>query len=70
MQSGVCALHLAAAAGNVNMISALLEGGADINLPAHKGESPLMYAVLSRQKASAEKLLEAGAEVRHFMITK
>ena len=45
------------------MIDALLEGGANVNLPAHKGETPLMYAVLSRQRPAAKKLLEAGAEV-------
>ena len=46
------------------MIEALLEGGANINLPAQKGETPLMYAVLSRQRPAAKKLLETGAEVR------
>ena len=46
------------------MIAALLEGGANINQPAHKGETPLMYAVLSRQRPAAKKLLDAGAEVR------
>ena len=45
------------------MIDALLEGGTNVNLPAHKGETPLMYAVLSRQRPAAKKLLEAGAEV-------
>ena len=59
-------MHLAGAAGNLEMIGALLEGGADINLPAHNGETPLMYAVLSRKRAAAEKLLEAGAEVRIY----
>ena len=61
-QSGLSALHIAASGGNPELIEALLEGGAEINQIAHKGETPLMFAVMARQVAAAEKLLEKGAE--------
>ena len=63
LQSGVSALHLAAAQGNLDLISTLLEGGSDVNLGTYKQETPLMFAIISHQRSAAEKLIEAGADV-------
>ena len=67
-QSGVSALHLAAAQGNLDLISTLLEGGADVNLGSYKKETSLMFAIISHQMAAAEKLIEAGADVSFIFI--
>jgi ankyrin repeat protein len=62
--SGVTALHLAAAAiEGEDAIAALLRAGADPNaLERSAGQSPLMFAAGASRVAAVRALLEAGAE--------
>ena len=56
------ALHMAARRGNVDVIGALLDGGADIEARDSDGDTPLRRAV-NRNKVEAAKLLLArGAD--------
>jgi hypothetical protein len=57
------ALHWAASSDDVEVIEALLDGGADIEAPgaAFTGGSPMSDAVVFAQWRAARKLLERGA---------
>jgi len=59
----VANLHEAAAAGDVNAVSALLAKGADINQKNKLAGTPLLTAVLTNQFAVAELLIAKGADV-------
>jgi len=56
----------AARSGSVDAINALLDSGADINLPGSSGDNwdatPLQHAILERQPATVRVLLERGAD--------
>ena len=60
-------LHLAAAAGHVNILTALLDAGLDVDTPDEAGETPLAHvawAVRSADRpATARLLLERGARL-------
>lgn len=57
-------LELAEAAGNgsVSQIENLVKRGADLNRPGQHGATPLMWALLKRNKTGFLKLLELGAD--------
>jgi ankyrin repeat protein len=56
------ALHMAARRGNVDVIAALLDGGADIEAWDSAGETPLRRAVNCNQVEAARLLLARGAD--------
>lgn len=62
--AGVGALHLAVQKGRCDIISMLLEAGADVNQRDQgSGRTPLHWAVESQNCAVVELLLKAGASV-------
>src|SRR5689334_6159064 len=64
LPGGETALHLAAAAGNVDDVKALLEAGADPEACANNGLGPLDYALqFGSITPASEALVEAGAEL-------
>jgi truncated hemoglobin YjbI len=56
------ALHMAARRGNVEVIEALLDGGADIEARDSAGETPLRRAVNCNKVEAARLLLARGAD--------
>ncbi|EFN54491.1 hypothetical protein CHLNCDRAFT_135171 [Chlorella variabilis] len=60
--SSSCALALAAAAGHLGAVDALLEGGANVNQRDGGNDTPLLAAVAAGQVAAAQRLLQAGAD--------
>ncbi|MCW3050964.1 MAG: hypothetical protein JWN14_134 [Chthonomonadales bacterium] len=48
---------------NVLLVKALLDGGATVNLADAGGNTPLMWAVLSKKQQTVRLLLEKGADV-------
>lgn len=57
-------LHFAAASNpNPEVVSTLLEMGAELHAPDHEGKFPLHYAAMNSNPAVAAALLEAGADV-------
>jgi ankyrin repeat protein len=56
------ALHMAARRGNVDVIGALLDGGADIEARDSMGETPLRRAVNCDKVDAAKLLLARGAD--------
>jgi ankyrin repeat protein len=56
------ALHMAARRGNVEVIGALLDGGADIEARDSAGETPLRRAVNCNKVDAARLLLARGAD--------
>jgi ankyrin repeat protein len=56
------ALHMAARRGNVDVIGALLDGGADIEARDSAGETPLRRAVNCNKVEAAKLLLARGAD--------
>jgi hypothetical protein len=63
--SGGTPLHIAAAAGRVEVIEFLLEHGADVNAVAQDTNrgAPLHWAVFSKQLRSVKILVAAGADI-------
>lgn len=60
---GQTVLHLAAAAGLVEVVHALAAAGADVGVLASRSRtSPLRYAVQARQSRTVEALLQCGAD--------
>ena len=57
-------LHAAAGEGNVHVIGFLLEQRADVNAVDHRGCTPLDEAVRTNHQLVAQRLREAGAQVR------
>ena len=55
-------LGLAAEWGHLELVRALIEGGADVNLPDDSGNAPLDEAVHKKHVAVIEELLRAGAD--------
>ena len=62
-RGGLTPLLFAAREGCVDCIQALLDGGADIDLPDPDGGTPLILAVLNRNWDAAKFLVEQGADV-------
>lgn len=57
-------LHFAAASNpDPDVVSTLIEMGADLNAPDHEGKFPLHHAAMNANPAVAGVLLEAGADV-------
>lgn len=61
--SGMSILSMAARAGNVELMSALLASGADKEMPNNAGMTPLMFAGQSKNAAAVRILLDAGASI-------
>lgn len=59
---GTTALHLAAAAGEDDIVAALLDAGAAVDATDALGASPLLSAVTERRDACARSLVAAGAD--------
>ena len=61
------ALIWAARSGSIDAINLLLDAGADVNLPGSSGDNwdatPLQHAILERQPAAVQLLLDRGAEL-------
>ena len=55
-------LGLAAGWGHLELLRALIEGGADVNLPDDSGDTPLDEAVCEKRLDVIEELLRAGAD--------
>jgi uncharacterized protein len=64
---GSTPLHIAAIRGDVSVIRALLEAGADIDAPGEDGYTPLHDSVLQGHQEAVRFLLERGAsrEIRN-----
>ncbi|MFC1766557.1 ankyrin repeat domain-containing protein [Planctomycetota bacterium] len=60
---GATALHLAACAGDKNMVELLIAKGADVNLKAGYGNTALHLAVSANHLDVVKVLVEAGADV-------
>ncbi|KAK8102473.1 hypothetical protein PG984_015619 [Apiospora sp. TS-2023a] len=61
-RAGQTSLHYAVSKGHVDVIAALIEAGADINLPT-KGETPLCRATAQGSLAVVKLLISRGANV-------
>lgn len=62
------ALIWASRSGSIDAMKALLDAGADVNLPGSSGDdwdaTPLQHAILERQAAAARLLLDRGADLK------
>lgn len=56
-------LHLAALEGHLDLLRALIEGGADVNAADECGWTPLHAAARGNQVESIDALVEAGASI-------
>lgn len=63
MQAFLPPLHLAAVRGDADIVEALLDAGADIDLGGSNGRSALITALLSNQYQIAQVLIARGADV-------
>ena len=63
---GLTPLLYAAREGCVECAAALIDAGADINLPDPEGISPLLMAVINMRFDSAADLIRQGANPNHF----
>ncbi|KNC52701.1 uncharacterized protein AMSG_12182 [Thecamonas trahens ATCC 50062] len=59
--TGIAPLHAACDMENLDLVSALIEAGADVNICDSDGSTPLHYAVVLDNVALAKLLLAAGA---------
>ena len=50
--------------GHPEEVTALIEGGADVNAKDQSGRTPLWFAAFNRNEKVAELLLKAGADVK------
>ncbi|BBN18397.1 hypothetical protein MPTK1_8g02160 [Marchantia polymorpha subsp. ruderalis] len=68
-EGGRTALHIAAAGGRVEMVQALLEAGAAVDVLSKTGQTALLEAVYMGHSDVVKSLLERGAdtEVRNLM---
>lgn len=63
---GYTALLYAAREGCRDCVAALLDGGADIDLPDLWGQTPLLMALLNLHYDTAALLIERGADIRRW----
>lgn len=63
-EDGRTALHWACDRNQLNMITYLLEAGAQVNVQDSEGATPLWYAVNCEYEEAMVLLLDAGADVR------
>ncbi len=63
---GVTALHVAAAACRPEIVTTLLNAGANKNAQARDGSTPLMFAALQGCEPVVRQLLKAGARTELF----
>jgi len=57
-------LHDAAKAGDLERVQQLVDGGANLDVPLQRGETPLIVAALAGQTEVAELLIARGATVQ------
>jgi hypothetical protein len=62
-ERGSAALHLACERGHVEVVDALLAGGANVDAETGMGATPMMVAVAGGHEGCVALLLEAGAQV-------
>lgn len=64
-ENGWTALHWAAVKGQVDVIKYLVKKGADINAVAetHDNATPLIFAIMFKQKDAAMELINLGADI-------
>lgn len=62
-ENGNTPLFLAAATSQHDMVSALIEMGANVNIQNHNGETAMMQAFLNEERQTLFKLKEAGADI-------
>jgi uncharacterized protein len=65
--SRVVALAEAAERGDLQKIDALLAQGVDVNTKGKDGITPLAWAMIARNKAGFQRLLQKGADPNHFV---
>ena len=58
---GSTALHIAACYGKTEVVACLLEAGASVTIRSAQGRTPLDQAILQKQAAAVEVLLQHGA---------
>ncbi|KAL9115229.1 MAG: hypothetical protein Q9227_001023 [Pyrenula ochraceoflavens] len=56
-------LAIAAAIGEIEIVSALVQNGGEVNEPDENGKSPLITAVTNKHFSTAKYLIESGANV-------
>jgi len=59
-------IHTAVAHCNAGVVKALIEAGAEVEVPNSNRKTPMMLAVLNRDKESEAQLLAAGAYAGHL----
>lgn len=57
------AIHEAAAEGNIQKMTELVNAGVDVNQPDSMGDTPLQYALMKSQFKSAKWLAERGGTI-------
>jgi ankyrin repeat protein len=62
-RGGMTAMLLAAREGSVTGVQALVEAGADMNVPDRDGTTPLVMAIINRHNDVAKLLIEKGAQL-------
>jgi len=64
-QSGKTPLHFASQYGHFDIVTILIEKGAEVNAENNNGETPLHYASAYGQETIAELLISNGAELEY-----
>ena len=59
-------LHIASSMGNLEIVTILLEKGAEINSTNSRNETPLVLAIQNRYQGIVNKLMAKGAKIDVF----